>query len=97
MIQKNISAADEDDGDNLPVVPASPTFTASATPSSTGGISICDLFNFSNQQWINLYLCRSKEAVQEEMLLYEMLEKENVGDEAGLVDMDETNEDLLAN
>ncbi|KAF5330104.1 hypothetical protein D9758_018273 [Tetrapyrgos nigripes] len=50
-----------------------------------------------NQRWINMYLCRSKEANSEEMALYELLEAENVGDEGGLIDMDGTNEDLLVN
>jgi len=34
---------------------------------------------------------------KEEMSLYDMLEEGNAGDESGLVDLDETNEDLLMN
>ncbi|KIK52705.1 hypothetical protein GYMLUDRAFT_64073 [Collybiopsis luxurians FD-317 M1] len=95
MMEKNMQAIAQDETDNLPVVSTDLTFTSSF--SLVSGIPIHELFDFSNDQWINIYICRSRDAVHEEMQLYEMLEKENIGDEGGLVDLDETNEDLLQN
>ncbi|KAJ3824934.1 ribonuclease H-like domain-containing protein [Lentinula raphanica] len=98
MMERNIAAVTDDEDDVASTGSGSvPLLSGTVhTLQSQGGIPIQKLFNFSNQRWINLHLNRTKANLTEELALYELLEAENDGDSNGLIDLDETNEDLLS-
>ncbi|KAJ3767016.1 ribonuclease H-like domain-containing protein, partial [Lentinula raphanica] len=98
MMERNIAAVTDNEDDVASTGSGSvPLLLGTVhTLQSQGGIPIQKLFNFSNQRWINLHLNRTKANLTEELALYELLEAENDGDSNGLIDLDETNEDLLS-
>ncbi|KAJ3764935.1 hypothetical protein FB446DRAFT_709872 [Lentinula raphanica] len=98
MMERNIAAVTDEEEEVASTGPGSVPLLLGTIHALQlrGGIPIQKLFNFSNQQWINLHLNRTKDVLMEELALYELLEAENNGDSNGLIDLDEMNEDLLS-
>ena len=66
-----------------------------AHSSPRGKLRLCELFNFANRHWVELYEECAKKSFEEELALYDLLNEDAGTGEGMEVDVDETTADIL--